>query len=460
MRIILKEDLEMRDSNRISWERSVGRTVRFIYDDIRGSFVITKYYKDEKNRRRVVILYDYNEFDLSIGSLKKCQLEYVVTNRTKEYTYKIGDIVNGYEVIKHSRRNNNKSYIVKCTIDGYINEVNEGCLIKGNGCPVCSNKIVVHGINDIATTNTWMIDYIVNEKDLLLAKSSNKKILLRCPYCGNKKMGSLSNLYMRHAIGCACGDGVSYPNKFMFNLLKQLNVYFETEYTPKWANGRRYDFYVPSKRLIIEMDGGLGHGNRIHSKSDISLEQSIYIDEYKDYQANNIGLSVIRIECLESNLQYIKNKVLESELNNIFDLNVIDWYQVEEFAVSNMVKKCCDIWHQGISLRYIGSQFGISPDTVRRYLKDGVKLGWCDYDSKTSNKIRGKSPKRKAVTVFKDNINVGDFDSINELAVISMELFGVQFNRSHIGSVCNGKRLSHKGYTFRYKNEVVERDND
>src|SRR5574344_202584 len=57
--------------------------------------------------------------------------------------------------------------------------------------------------------------------------------------------------------------------------------------------------------------------------------------EIVDYKDNNLY-------CRKSELEYIKNNIFESKLNEIFDLSKIKWDECEEFALSNRVKEACD----------------------------------------------------------------------------------------------------------------------
>ena len=71
----------------------------------------------------------------------------------------------------------------------------------------------------------------------------------------------------------------------MYNVLKQVGVRFETQYSPDYLKNKRSDFYLPEYRLVIEMDGELGHeGGITHSKSKRTLEELIAIDKWKDEQ--------------------------------------------------------------------------------------------------------------------------------------------------------------------------------
>ena len=180
-------------------------------------------------------------------------------------------ILERYRKIKKVKKRGNytecsfKYYKVKCTKCGFTNEVSESNLYKGEGCPVCRNKIIIEGINDIATTDPWMVPYMPEGLDLKhIHSGSSMRIKPKCPYCGRikEKEMRIFTIKKQKSIGCICGDSISYPNKFMFNILSQLNIDCEREFSPTWIYPKRYDFYIPEKNLIIEMDGGLGHGKQ------------------------------------------------------------------------------------------------------------------------------------------------------------------------------------------------------
>ena len=51
----------------------------------------------------------------------------------------------------------------KCKIDGYEWDALPSHLLNGSGCPVCSNRVIIHGINDVATTHPNFIIYFKNK---------------------------------------------------------------------------------------------------------------------------------------------------------------------------------------------------------------------------------------------------------------------------------------------------------
>jgi len=249
----------------------------------------------------------------------------------------------------------------------------------------------------------------------------------------------------------------------MRELLTQLDIIFEMEYNPEWIKPRRYDFYIPSLNIIIEMDGGLGHGNSDNKMSGQTSNESQSIDDFKDKQAILYGIEKpIRIDCdynHEDRFGYIKNSVLtNNKLNTILDLNKIDFDKCNEFALSNLVKIACELKRNNpnMTCNDIAKVMGYCSVTIGKWLKEGNGM-WCNYDSKEElekshklNRIRVRNSLSKQVEIFKDGFSLGIFESGSELERCSEELFNVRLTSGGISSVCLGKTKQHKGYTFRY----------
>lgn len=315
------------------------------------------------------------------------------------YKYIVGEIVNGLEILQQIRinyryRNNkltsDKGYKYKCLKDGYIGYKAETSFTKGIGCPVCSNKIVVKGINDISTTNPEMTKYLTNIDDSFnYAHSSNIKVLCRCPTCKFEKEVQLGTIYNKGFPCPKCSDGISYPNKFMFNILEQLNLDFEKEKQFIWSQNKRYDFYISKYNCIIEMYG-LQHYSeefiRIKSKNRIpkSLRQEKSNDIFKEYLSIDNGIeNYIKIDSRYSTPQYIKKEIMNSNLNSVIDLSNINWDLCHKFSVSSRVKEACDLWNNTVkNVKEISEIMKLHGDTVRKYLKQGVELNWSDYNAK------------------------------------------------------------------------------
>lgn len=325
-------------------------------------------------------------------------------------------------------------------------------------CPYCNGQRV--GISNCLATkhpeiaNQWHPTKNGNLTPYDIMTNSHTKVWWKCKDCGHEKFMSPNRMYTG-GLGCdKCSDGISYPNKFMFNMLEQLNIEFKREYSPKWIGQKRYDFYIPSLNIIIEMDGGLGHGNRNHPKSKQTKEELIEIDKYKDNMAKEHGIEVIRIDCdykSYNQFEFIWKNILSSKLSGMFDLNKINLNIVSEFSESNIMKEVCKYRKENpnINTTNIGDYFNINRNTIRSYLKRGNSFGWCYYNVE-EEKLKEVKNKSKQVEVFKDNISLGIFNSITELCRLSTELFGIYLYTKNVSDVCNGKRIEYKGFNFKH----------
>ena len=145
---------------------------------------------------------------------------------------------------------------------------------------------------------------------------------------------------------------------------------------------------------------------------------------------NGIKLeNYITIDCRKSDLEHIKNNIINSKLNEIFDLSKINWIEIGQYSEKNLVKEVCNYWYihnninnVGLTTKDLEKVFKLGKTTIIRYLKKGTKLGWCYYNPKEemnkNNKINAIKNGRnlsKQVEVFKDEISLGIFPSCHEL---------------------------------------------
>ena len=370
-------------------------------------------------------------------------------------------------ITKEGWNNNRKWYKYKCNKCGFEDWTREEYIKRGNRCNACNNierKGAKLGINTIWDTDRWMCDLGVSEEDAKTHTSQSKdKVKVTCPDCKKTKTKDLGSIYRTNSIGCTCSDKVSYPNKFSYSLLDQLNKiygfkYLEREYSPEWIGRRKYDnyFIYNEKEYILEMDGSFHYcDNRISGQT---MEESKAIDNEKDLKAKEYGIEVVRINCEKSELDFIKQNIIDSRLNEIFDLSKIDWINCEKSALSNLVKVACNYKknNPNMTTGEIGVMMKLSYNTIRSYLKKGEKLNWCSYNPKDEiKKLCSKNGVNsgKEVEIFKDGISLGIYPSCAELSRKSEELFGIKLLAKSIASVCRNKNKINKGYTFKYINK-------
>ena len=353
-----------------------------------------------------------------------------------------------------------KGYRYKCNKcgwdEGWISEVH---LLRGRGCSCCVGKTVVPHINSFWAIKRDLCEKFKIKEDIAkqYTKSSSQKILLTCPNCGRQKEIRIDNLY-HQGFSCICGDGISYPEKFMMGILDQLGVDYIFQLTKnafKWCEKFRYDFYIPLLNMIIET-----HGRQHYEENGInnrSLKEEQENDRYKEELAikNRINQYII-IDCRYSNKEYIKSSILNSKLNESFDLTKVDWEKCEEFALGSLIREVCNYWNNKEdweTTRDLMEVFKLSRTTIIDYLKRGAELGMCNYIPKEQMSINGvhngrNTGKRVAMYDLNGNFIIEEY-SAHELERKAKEL-GIEINYSKISAVARGERKHHKGYTFKY----------
>lgn len=387
----------------IDWENCINQIVSFIYDDIQGTVEIVDHQKINNQQYLYIKYLNKNQFKIHTNSFIKCCFG-ALLKCYHAYKYQVGDIIktnSGYiEILKQIRMKHGKytqkGYIYQCLNCGNIDAITNTHLQTKCGCNVCAGKKVLKGYNDMWTINPSLAKLLANPEDgYKYTQYCNKSIDWRCPDCGNIIENKKINNINKNGLSCPkCSDGISYPEKFMFNVLEQLNINFIYQYSPEWIKPKRYDFYfkLNNKEYIIEMDGGLGHGKKDNKMSGQTKEESKAIDDYKDKNANEHNIEVIRIDCYynkNDRFEYIKNNILNSnKLNNFFHLSKIDWLACHEFSCSSRVKEACDLWnnHTYNTTTEIANVLRLERSTICRYLKQGNNLNWCNYNPKEEAK--------------------------------------------------------------------------
>jgi len=247
--------------------------------------------------------------------------------------------------------------------------------------------------NTIAATHPHLIKYFANKEDALkYSVGSHKKIYMKCPDCGlERKLEVCILAYV--GFGCLkCSDGKPYPEKFLFNVLQQLlDQKFQSQLsktTFKWCDKYKYDNYINNINCIIETHG-IQHYEEINNNWQ-SLEKTQDNDFDKEWIARKSNIkNYIILDCRKSTMEWIKNSIMNSRLPNLLNFKEedINWLKCHEYAYNSLVKLVCDLWDDGIkSTTKIAEIFQITSNTVGKYLKQGFKLGWCNYDQEIKSK--------------------------------------------------------------------------
>lgn len=265
--------------------------------------------------------------------------------------YFVGELI-GSQVIKGidtpKRGFDYSTTCIKCGFYSQLDYYNHEKLIKGrltperemNGkCKFCeTGYATIPEKNSAFALHDEFLFSVIDESEIerlkIISPTGCAKVKVNCPKCGRTKNKMIKDLIREQSIGCVCGKGTSYSEKVFFELLNQLNVEFEREYNsnnfvPK--TNKRYDFYLPHYSLIIE-----AHGEQHYTeiKKWGRLEDTQKNDVYKRKLAIKNGIEYyLEIDCRKSNIDYIRESIINSKLDNLFDLTKVDWEKCHKFAI-------------------------------------------------------------------------------------------------------------------------------
>ena len=247
-------------------------------------------------------------------------------------------------------------------------------MICSNGCHGTMKNLneVIKGVDDLATTHPHLVEYFINKEEAENIKLGSKKsIKMKCPNCGLEKSMKPYDLHKQGFACPTCSDGISFPEKFVGNLLRLLDISFVKEHSLD-NKKTKYDFYISSMNMIIETHG-MQHYERGMGGRTVEEEQEN--DKYKEQLAleNNISHYIV-LDCRHSEMEWIKNSILNSELSTLFNLQDIDWKAIARQSEKSLIKEVADYYNQnGYSLNEIASHFNIGRTTVNRYMKKSNK---------------------------------------------------------------------------------------
>ena len=156
---------------------------------------------------------------------------------------------------------------------------------SGNGkCQVCNHKKI--GPPPQYRNSIWDSEYkeqaiqygLTNLQMQTIMPMSNKPINIPCPHCNSTNIISPNHLFVRGFSCSKCGDDISYPNKFIYSVLHQLNIDYQPEYKPQWAKNKKYDIFIKEYSMIIEMHGRQHYDSDFSSLGGKTLEEEQYND--------------------------------------------------------------------------------------------------------------------------------------------------------------------------------------
>lgn len=199
-----------------------------------------------------------------------------------------------------------------------------------------------------------------------------------------------------------------------------------------------------------------------------------------------------------ANKYFVTKKTIEKYLKMGKDLNLVDFMTKGE-KTKYRTEECANLYNEGYRVSNIAKKLNLHESGVRKYLQQGSELGLCAYIKEVENrrdkfvqicefyhkhntmpikeiaKFFNKHPdsivnslkrgselgmcsyefkREKGVNVYKDNVLIETCDSAKDCVEVFKSKYNIKLNRASISSCCNGKRKSHKGFTFEFEGVI------
>lgn len=480
------------NGSHIRWNDHIGDNIQLVYED--GIYDVTIKSTDIK-KERVLLSYKEKEVGISyvqiINKLREQEkygdclagkLLYLINDDVLLGKYGYNALIhfkykNGYHVVNDRSDyfivnsytktdkfcSSRKYYLIHCNKCGAECEMTESGISSESECPCCSNRRVVNGVNDIATTDPWAVKYFKNKDDVFKYHTGSYfSADLVCPNCGKEYPSfNIRNFFGNtYGLNCPCSrSNVSYPERFIFNMFKQLSIDVVCQANRSilgWSNGFRYDFYIQDYSCIIET-----HGIQHYEECNItgrSLSEEIENDNQKRELAFKNGINnYIELDCRKSNKKWIKGSVMSSILPTLFNFTEkdIDWNTCDRDSVSFIKQDIAKAYDQDLRLTKndIADMFGLKYSTVRCYLKEASRLGMCDYKADSIREKYNSGMIDSIICVYYNRMFVRAFTSCVQIHNCSKEIFGTKYSEHKIYDMIKNRRELN-GYTIVRRKDI------
>lgn len=391
-----------------------------------------------------------------------------------EYLNELDEEFNDYDELKGLTCGSAKKVHWKCSKGHkYIKSINNK--IKGEECPICSNKIVLKGYNDLETwcksnnkediLNDW--DYKNNSiKPDEIVCGSNSRVHFICHICGHRWT---TKLYARTKQNTDCPickrrSKTSFPEQAIYFYMKK---YFEDSISGdrKVLDGKELDIYIPSKKIGIEYDGDPWHKDRKLDfiKEKLCKEKNIKLIRIRESNSNYSSCDDIYVYKYQnwSELDTIIKLILEKMniTNPVVNIEKDEYIIKEQFysiiknnSLAEMYPEIAKEWHPTKNGKITPEQ--ISSETHDSYYWICPKCG-AEYKAMVKNRVRVGSGCKvcgQITTAKKQMIKVINLDTGEVFENSTKAAKKYNISKSGIIACCRGITKTSNGYKWSYLN--------
>lgn len=269
-------------------------------------------------------------------------------------------------------------------------------ILRSKNCPRCAEiaRCSIDINESISVTHPDLAKCLLYKKDGETHTRHSAKILWwKCPECGVKVKRSPDS-FLDKFVCKFCSDGISYPNKFFASFLKEAGIVYTPEKVFDWSkfdknHHFRYDFYIESKNIIVEVMGGQHYeeNNGWYGSGNSTKE----VDIEKEMLARLHGIvNYIKIDCRISEPSFIKESIIK-EMKEFYNLKDLNWKRIESNSLKSKVIEVCECYNSNpnINIFKLGELFDVNRNVISKYLRLGSSVGLCNYSQEypIANKI-------------------------------------------------------------------------
>lgn len=174
--------------------------------------------------------------------------------------------------------------------------ITDGCkyCCTGTGANVCGKEECMQCYNNSFASSPmskyWDYSSNSNIRPIDIRISSGKSFGFICPYCENKYVAEISNIRQGHWCKCSKNKTEAKLREFLSLTYPLLEIV--SQYVILSISSRKYDIFIPSLNLIIELDGQQ-HFTQVSNWASPSKTQKV--DTLKVIHALKQGYTIIRI---------------------------------------------------------------------------------------------------------------------------------------------------------------------
>lgn len=323
--------------------------------------------------------------------------------KSRSYEYSIGDtfqtrhgimtIVDAAEIQWKDKRYR-RLYTLRCE-RGHQYDIDESYLKAGRlrTCKKCNHPTIMETDPEFGG---WFVDSAIPYQK---SRYSHSKADFYCQKCGKiAEEKNINTIYQRGYVPCPyCSSGISYPERYIYALLLQMNISFVREYADYFhEEGRKrhykYDFYDRDRNLVIEVHGEQHFlPGSFEKMGGYSLKQIEELDlKKKRYATEVLGMDYVYLDCRKSDPNWIRNQVTKKL--SFYPLEAVDWKAVRSEANASVTVKLIELCRQGYTQKKIAEMVHLHPATVSIKLRKAVEDGL--FDGITPRILRAEENKK------------------------------------------------------------------